>query len=562
MANKVVSAGLSFLSKVASGEISVLDKKSNNDKGVYLNGSISNYAKNLVMTFPTLCDNSLSIDTASMISRANERNIVTMLRLVLSAVQLKGSDGVEVLSKIHKNINPNMSLDDFMDITDNFASKYGKELNGAAYAECVREMCMYLKTAQKSFPVDSFNESSLNDYIVYNNYGESVVREASQKDIEDEIDQDIIGYVDTKNKTYIDNGLKANLQDKVALQRYRDDKNRAEEELKLKRNADDRAEEELKLKQNAERISYTELGIKKQADRRANSELDIKQKADNRAEREYKLKQKADNRAKKELELKQNADQRADKELALRQSQADFDRSLKRSQMRMDTLNRQLLDNEIKKNNELEPTVILVNVEEFDDANRYIGTRSMVAGVKSRLIPVDSTDIIERLVAKNKNRISFLNFIRATTGEISFVKDFLLCMNQAKLNAKNRAKRDRNSQMWDVLEVRSTKNNINKISKNKNDASAITTLVINQETVNYMANEYSFDIEKIANARLILDSYNLLGIVICDESISTAKFLYAGNGQFEYHAYSDLQRESNDRSMKQVINLLSQQNRR
>ena len=73
----------------------------------YLGGSISNYTKNLVMTFPVLCDNSLPPETASMISRANERNIVAMLEMLFASMQLKGTDGMEVLSRIHKNINSN-----------------------------------------------------------------------------------------------------------------------------------------------------------------------------------------------------------------------------------------------------------------------------------------------------------------------------------------------------------------------------------------------------------------------------------------------------------------------
>ena len=53
-------------------------------KGEYTYGSISNYTKNLIMTFPCMCDDSLSATTASMISRANERNIVTMLQILFS----------------------------------------------------------------------------------------------------------------------------------------------------------------------------------------------------------------------------------------------------------------------------------------------------------------------------------------------------------------------------------------------------------------------------------------------------------------------------------------------
>ena len=93
------------------------------------------------------------------------------------------------------------------------------------------------------------------------------------------------------------------------------------------------------------------------------------------------------------------------------------------------------------------------------------------------------------------------------------------------------------------------------------DANAKTTLVINQETVKIMKKQYHFDIEIPKNAKTILDAYNLLGIIICDESIQVAKFLYAGNDMYEQQAYSYLEKESNDKSYKNVVNLLAKSGR-
>ena len=115
--------------------------------------------------------------------------------------------------------------------------------------------------------------------------------------------------------------------------------------------------------------------------------------------------------------------------------------------------------------------------------------------------------------------------------------------------------------MWKVLENRSIKNNWNKLKRKGNDASAITTLVINQETVNIMKKEYNFDIENIRNARMIFDAYNLLGIIIADESIEVVKFLYVGNDSWEQLAYTYLEKETNDNSYKKIINLLSKSGR-
>ena len=208
------------------------------------------------------------------------------------------------------------------------------------------------------------------------------------------------------------------------------------------------------------------------------------------------------------------------------------------------------------------PTLMVVQFNELDKDGKPFGKKPFVAGIKSRLISVDSSDVVERMIVKNKTKVNFLNFVRAYTGEIKFVRDFLLCIDRAKIDAKNAAKKGEAAQMWKVLENRSSKNFRNKFKRSGNDASAITTLVLNQETVNILKKEYDFDIEKISNARMILDAYNLLGIIIADESIEVVKFLYAGNDMFEQQAYSYLEKESNDGSYKKIINLIGKMNGR
>ena len=111
----ILSSIASKLFNSAKDEVlNSLDPDQKDSEG-YLKGSISEYTKNLVMTFPVMCDNSLPSETASMISRANERNIIAMLQMLLASINLNGSDGVKMLAMIHKNFSINMAADDFMD---------------------------------------------------------------------------------------------------------------------------------------------------------------------------------------------------------------------------------------------------------------------------------------------------------------------------------------------------------------------------------------------------------------------------------------------------------------
>jgi hypothetical protein len=219
---------------------------------------------------------------------------------------------------------------------------------------------------------------------------------------------------------------------------------------------------------------------------------------------------------------------------------------------------KRLLDSDVRKSNEMQPALMIINYNQVNPNNQQVvGQSSFVAGVKSRLIPVESQDIMDRIYAKNKTKVNFKNFIRATTGEISFVKDFLLCINQAKIDAKNASKKGLAATMWKTLENRSLKNTFNKIRRAGNDASAITVLVVSQETVNALNKYYHIDLSRVKTAKDVMETYNLMGIIIADDSLEVAKFLYAGNDTWDQQAYSFLEKEGKDKSYKQVVNLLN-----
>lgn len=509
-------------------------KKEKDNK--YLGGSVSEYTKNLVMTFPTLCDSSLRPETASMVSKANERNIVSMLQMLFASMQLKGTNGVEILSKLHKNISTSMSMDDYIDALDNIASRTagGKLFESTKGQVILRDKInLVLESAkhpQKAFPVSSFSEKSLMNYSVMKDYrGRSIIKEASFKDPEDR-----------KVNFNPDDGF---------YPYYVNDPNGP-----VLTNDEYRKRVEFNQKSRGNRASMIKTAY------------DIKN-ASNKLAYDYNADQIAREREKRDAakDLRDLAKDKRDAAKDLRDiarfnmdQKAYYNASLNDQ---IQAIGKQLLDSDIKKANELAPSLMIVKYSELDSDGSIYDQKAFVTGVKSRLIAVDPGDIIERLVAKNKTKISFLNFIRATTGEISFIKDFLLCTKQAKIDAKNSVKKGPAARMWKTLESRSAKNSFNRMKKSGNDASSITTLVINKETANLMKKEFDFDIENPRNAKMIMNTYNLLALIICDESIESVKSLYAGNDIFETQAYSYLEREDKDKSYKKVINLMGQINR-
>lgn len=219
---------------------------------------------------------------------------------------------------------------------------------------------------------------------------------------------------------------------------------------------------------------------------------------------------------------------------------------------------KQLLSSDIKKANELVPTTMIINLNYVDDQNRVGKIQDVVIGVKCRLIPVTSEDIISHILTKLDDKNFVLQLIRATTREISFVKDFLLAIDRAKIEALSNSRRGSSNPMWKVLEHRAIRSRLRRFIGTHNDASAITTLVMSQEEVEYVRKNYNLDFDSIGTMNTVLDAYNLIGAVIVDETLETAKFHFdSGDDMWETLSFTSLEKEDKDSSYKKVVNLMS-----
>lgn len=221
---------------------------------------------------------------------------------------------------------------------------------------------------------------------------------------------------------------------------------------------------------------------------------------------------------------------------------------------------KQILDSDIKKANELVPTTMVVNFKYVNpETGRSVPLENIVIGVKARLVPVTSDDIINHILTKLNDKNFVTQLIRATTREISFFKDFVFAIDNAKIEALANSKRGSANPMWKVLERRAKMSRLKRfVGVKGNNANAITTLVISQEEVDYVRKNYSVDFNSIKAINTILDAYNLMGFVIVDESLEVAKFLFdTGEDMFETLAFSTLEKEASDNSYKKIVNLMS-----
>lgn len=219
----------------------------------------------------------------------------------------------------------------------------------------------------------------------------------------------------------------------------------------------------------------------------------------------------------------------------------------------------QLLPQDVQKANELMPTIMLVNFTNIKDATKV--TTTGIIGVKAKLYPVDSMDIITRLSSKVKDSNKLFNLIKATTREISFFRDLAFAIDKAKIDAVNVSKDSNNAKMFRLLERRAKKNKFSSLLK-KNDASPITSLILSQDEIEYLKKYNNIDMEKPYVTRSILEGFNLMDIIIADESLEIAKFLFDdGDGVFDTLPFDALEKEAKDSSYKKVVNLMSKINR-
>jgi hypothetical protein len=462
-------------------------------------GSIARRASNLVLVFPVIASSSLSIQTATIISKAIERKCVSLLQILFSSMQLSDADNLyDYLKQFHTNLDlrSGLTLDDFISTIDTLADEGAITITDREAYEAVKEdmhnINFYLDT--------EYNPRAISDYRVKKNiYGESTVA--------------------LNEETW-----------KFGYGSASDAKNVAKFE-KWKPNAQTRT---------------TGVGATVTPPLSTQQPTQVPNAASVPNVNHASIKEKLMGKAASSGAGGGSGSRGSSKVNLANKDTTDYFRF-------------QLTQADIDKANELMPTTMIVNFISSKDGQKI--QMAGVIGVKAKLYPVDSMDIVTRVSSKYKDSNGLFNLVRASTREISFFKDLAFAIDKAKIDAINMARESNNSKMFKVLERRAAKNRFSTLLK-KNDASPITSLVISQEEVEYLKKYNSIDMEKSYVTRSILERYNLMDIVIADESLETAKFLFDdGDSVFETLPFDALEKQAKDSSYKKVINLMSRLNR-
>ncbi|WP_301214727.1 hypothetical protein [uncultured Clostridium sp.] len=483
--------------------------------------SITSKSEGLTMVFPVICSKNMSYESAAMISKAIERKAVAMLHMLFTAAQITDAkDGADYISRFHTNLNPGkMTVDDFMDALDGFV-----EENGLLEAETSEYY--YYKTIQEDMKAmnvyfeNTVNETSLNDYVI-STIGETQIITNEFQPVNEYTDDErarFIPYIDPANRPYwLPN--------------------------------DDAARNFNNYVQNVNNL--TQADIENDLTRLFHmDDMEAKRLAHELKERDFQHKRRQDaaNYYQKERELQ---DKIARNDMENRKTAADI------GKLNADIAINRLVPQDVKKANELTPTLMHVNFVNVNSDSKYPISTSVIVGVKAKLYAVDGKDIMDRLKVKHNSKNLLLNLIKVSTREISFFKDFIFAIDKAKVDAISQSRRGASSKLWKVLERRAVKSKLRRLLSMRNDATAITTLCLTQDEVEFLKKTEYIDVENEKIIRPIMEAYNLMGFCIADEALEICKFIFdTGDDQYEVLTYDNLEKEQRDNT-KKIINLMT-----
>ena len=461
--------------------------------------SITSATKDLILTFPVMVSTDIEPDVAIMIAKAQEKKMASLLHILFTAISVGNNEDVfDYVKKFHSNLGSlGSTLDDYADGMDRLATTFGE-----AYEQTMKIDHAVLNTVLEDLKDsnhvlgDDVKESSLEAYKI------------------------LPGYM-TGSRTAI---VKEEVQ---AVNEWRTD-----------------IHDNIMFRDRNDAVGYlANYGYDMNTDLNSIQDQLVRQRV--RTAQEY-------------IRSADTAPpERVTRQLGASNSKMSGTDAAKYFESMTKAHNAVVLNNEYKKANELQPTMMVINfMRHSEEAGDTINTA--VIGIKCKIYAVTSADICNRISGKIQDKSVLTNFVRATTNEIAFFRDFLFAVDQAKFDAKSYGRQASSNKMWKVLERRSLKSKFRRSLKMYNDATAITTLVLSENDADYLKTTGSIDIMNISNARKILDAYNFMCLCVANQSTEVASILYdTGDDTYEMIPFSGLEREASDNSYKKMVNLMA-----
>lgn len=215
-----------------------------------------------------------------------------------------------------------------------------------------------------------------------------------------------------------------------------------------------------------------------------------------------------------------------------------------------------ITENDCKKANDLVPTLLHIRVYPVDKYTREELTPiDFIMGVKATLHPMPVSEIARMTVAAMRNENVVFNFLRWTTGEIKFLKDFVFAIDTIKMDAKDSGN--------DVTGWRPALKKRRAYSKSlihltKNSVLPNATLVLSQSGIEYIKDNYGYDLSDERIIARMMDVYFLLGYITVDPVLQRCTFRFDGIETTDVYTYDTLRRDdrNDDKAFKNMMKML------
>ena len=573
------SYGFDDMVDMAKGLSNVATQRYQNTSGnnSYSYSSIARAASKLIAVFPVLTSRTVSMSSAHAVSKYIEQISCQFFMLALQQANISNvKNGIDYLRNFHQNLdlgddNSNAIIATMQSWLDAYEkgtfenATIAGSMNAEAFAEASVDPFMFQADNVKISSTDirdlvnlmhenanievldtNLNPISVNDYIVRefangtykvtmgymdlneakkytgkvkNNYNNGNNQNSGNNSQNQQ--RDYSGYIDAKKKA-------ADYEDQKARERE-DQRHKNAEEEELHRTQHQAAEE---------------------AQRSANKELENQNNHNRQMERDE---------ANRKFQAQQKEKERAREDAKAAKERADSQYNIQKAQQFRYGSAMILKDQDIKKMNDAVPSILVVRFYQRDNNGGIsdIPTEFLI-GVKSKIVPITTTEILRRIMNDNKDGQKFLKFMRTITGELK-ASEVILGLSRITDDVKSYKVKGARGDLWTLLQNRAAAAKSQIKSGKHNDFSAITTVLISQEDVDELYREENLDISDPKNALRFMSSYNLMGFAIVDDSNEVLHLLLDnGSKSFEDISYTMLERETQDGgTYKKLINLMA-----
>ena len=209
---------------------------------------------------------------------------------------------------------------------------------------------------------------------------------------------------------------------------------------------------------------------------------------------------------------------------------------------------------DVTKANEIMPLPLEVKVY-IEDGEGNIIERNFMIGVKAVIHPVSSEYMIDSMMDGYGRGKFFFNFIKATTGEIKFFRDFVFMVDNIKTDAIKNASGN-NNKWFSFLKRRALLAKFKNTLRMKNQLLPNTSIVLSGEEADILKQQ-GVDILDPRVARDLISHYFLLSIVVIDPALEIVHIIYDGDENYTSMSVMALNREAKeDSNSKQILSLL------